>query len=271
MARTPRHFRVVQTQRLSPHFVRVWFAGDGYDAIAQREYTDSYVKLVFLADGYDYPKPLDLDAVRDTLPAEAQPVLRTYTIQQVDTAQQRIAIDFVVHGDEGVAGPWALHAQVGDELDMLGPGGAYSPRAEVDFHLLAGDETALPAISAAVAALPADAQGAVIVEAGDDQDHLELSVPTGVELTWVRRDGEDHSALVDAVRELTWPEGVVQVFFHGEAEVVMKQLRPYARKERGVPADLASISGYWRHGRTEEAFRSWKRDLVEAEKAAPVV
>ncbi|MGB3373218.1 MAG: SIP domain-containing protein, partial [Rhodococcus sp. (in: high G+C Gram-positive bacteria)] len=54
-------------------------------------------------------------------------------------------------------------------------------------------------------------------------------------------------------------------FIHGEAQAVMHNLRGYIRKERGVPAEWASISGYWRRGRTEENFRVWKRELAEAE------
>ncbi|NNG40420.1 siderophore-interacting protein [Flexivirga sp. ID2601S] len=270
MARTPQDFHVVETVSLSPHCVRVWLAGDGFDAVAARRHTDAYVKLVFLAPGFDYPKPLDLDVVRDSFPPEAQPVLRTYTVQQVDDENRRIAIDFVVHGDEGVAGPWALAAKPGDPVTVLGPGGAYSPQAEVDFHLFVGDETALPAISAALRALPGSARGAIYVETADAADERDLDRPEGVSLTWVRRVGEDHSALYDAVTSAPWPAGVVQVFVHGEAELTMKQLRPYLRKDRGVPADLASISGYWRHGRTEEGFRRWKRELKQAEEAAPV-
>ena len=64
-----------------------------------------------------------------------------------------------------------------------------------------------------------------------------------------------------------WPPGQVQVFIHGEAQAVMHNLRPYVRKERGVDAKWASISGYWRRGRTEETFRQWKAELAAAEAA----
>ncbi len=57
----------------------------------------------------------------------------------------------------------------------------------------------------------------------------------------------------------------MQVFVHGEAEAVMKHIRPYLRKERAVPPARASISGYWRRGRTEEGFRVWKSELAAVE------
>lgn len=269
-SRIPHALRVVSTETLSAHLTRVWFSGDGFDAIAARGHADAYVKLVFLQPGVDYPQPLDLGVVQESLPPAAQPVLRTYTVQQVDDQNRRFAVDFVIHGDEGVAGPWATKAQHGDELPMMGPGGGYSPSEEADFHLLIGDETALPAISAALRAMPAGARGAVYVETGDASDELDLPLPDGFELHWVRRLGDDHSQLRDAVLDAPWPQGVVQVFAHGEAEVTMRQLRPYLRKERGIPAPLASISGYWRHGRSEEAFRTWKRELAAEEAAVSV-
>lgn len=240
----------------------------GIEAIAARTQTDSYVKLVFLRDGFDYPEPLDLGIVQETFPAEAQRTLRTYTIQQVDDQNRRFAIDFVVHGDEGVAGPWAVRAQAGARLPMMGPGGGYSPSAEADFHFLVGDETALPAISAALRATPTGARGVVYAETGEPADAIDLPLPDGFEVHWVRRVGEDHSQLRDAVPAAPWPDGVLQVFAHGEAEVTMRGLRAYFRKERAVPASLASISGYWRHGRSEEAFRTWKRALAAEDEAA---
>jgi len=74
-----------------------------------------------------------------------------------------------------------------------------------------------------------------------------------------------HAPLVAAVRAVEWRPGPVQVFVHGEADAVMHHIRPYVRRERGVPAEWASVSGYWRRGRTEEGFRTWKKDLAAAE------
>jgi NADPH-dependent ferric siderophore reductase len=75
----------------------------------------------------------------------------------------------------------------------------------------------------------------------------------------------DNAPLVAAVRAADWLPGQVQVFVHGEAQAVMHNLRPYLRKERGVGAEWASISGYWRRGRTEETFRQWKAELAKTE------
>ncbi|MEZ0112849.1 NADPH-dependent ferric siderophore reductase [Catenulispora sp. EB89] len=249
MARTRHDFVVRRTERLNDHMIRVHLGGPGFATFQPSEFTDSYVKLLF--------------------PAPDGEVTRTYTVRAVDAAAETIAIDFVYHGDEGVAGPWAAAAQPGDAIGLFGPGGAYAPRADADWHLLAGDASALPAISAACAALPATAVGRVFVEVAGPADELDIVRPGGVELTWVHNDGgTPGEALAKAVRAEPWLDGPVHVFIHGEAQSVMHDLRPYVRKERGVPADWASISGYWRPGRTEEGFRQWKRELSEREEAA---
>src|SRR4051794_1645612 len=115
----PARLTVLRTESVAPSMVRVVFGGDGFSLFSERDkalhpagarFTDEYVKLVFLAEGFDYPEPLDLDVVRATLPQEARPVLRTYTIRWIDHEARELAIDFVVHGDAGIAGPWAANA-----------------------------------------------------------------------------------------------------------------------------------------------------------------
>ncbi|MFF3574205.1 siderophore-interacting protein [Nocardia jiangxiensis] len=250
MARTPLSFVVRRTERLTDHLIRVHLGGPGFAAFTPNGFTDAYVKL--------------------QIPGPDGPTTRTYTVRSIDPELEQIAIDFVYHGAEGVAGPWAAAAQPGDELELSGPGGAYAPRLDADWHLLAGDESALPAISAACAALPESAVGRVFVEISGPADELDFPRPAGVNLDWLHRgDREPGVALAEAVLAEPWRDGRVHVFIHGEAQVVMHELRPYIRKERGVPADHASISGYWRRGRTEETFRQWKRELAEREGAQP--
>ena len=278
MAGRPVHtFEVVSTEHLTPHMVRVVLGGSGFDTFAPSEFTDSYVKFVFVRSDIDVtalPAPLTLDSFA-VLPPEHQPTVRTYTVRRADPAARQITVDFVVHGEHGVAGPWALAAQPGDRVHLMGPSGAYAPDPAADWHLFAGDEAGLPAISAALETLPPNAIGKAFIEVAGPDDVLTLTAPDGVELTWVYRGGRadavgeeragDRAPLVEAVTTAHWLPGQVQVFIHGEAQAVMHNLRPYIRKEREVDAKWASISGYWRRGRTEETFRQWKKELAAAE------
>ena len=282
MAARPIHtFEVLATECITPHLVRLVLGGPGFDTFTPGEFADSYVKVVIVPAGVEVdalPRPLTIDSFAE-LDAALRPTVRTYTVRRADPDKREIAIDFVTHGDSGVAAPWAAQAKPGDPAYLMGPSGAYSPDPDADWHLLAGDEAAVPAISVALEALPADAVGQAFIEVAGPDDEVPLSAPVGVAVTWVHRGGRadlvpddragDHAPLIAAVKGAPWLPGQVQVFIHGEAQTVMHNLRPYIRKERGVAAKwAASISGYWRRGRTEETFKQWKRELAEAEAAA---
>lgn len=274
-------FEVVSTEQLTPHMLRVVLGSNSFDTFVPSKFTDSYVKLVFVADDVDVdtlPQPLTQDSL-SALPPQKQPPVRTITVRRVDEDARQITVDIAAHGDHGVAGPWAATAQPGQRIYLMGPSGAYAPDPTADWHLFAGDESALPAISAALEALPATAIGMAFIEVAGPDDEISLTAPEGVAINWVYRGGRadlvpedragDQAPLIEAVTTATWLPGQVQVFIHGEAQAVMHTLRPYIRKERGVDAQWASsISGYWRRGRTEESFRQWKRELAEAESSA---
>ena len=282
MAGRPVHtFEVLRTEQVTPHIIRVVLGGSGFDTFKPNDFTDAYVKIAFVRHSIDVhalPQPLTLDSFNE-LPVEDRPTVRTYTVRSVDTHRRELAIDFVVHGEHGVAGPWALAAKPGQPAYLMGPSGAYAPDPAADWHLMAGDEAALPAISVALEALPDNAIGKVFIEVAGPDDEIPLKAPAGVGVNWIYRGGRadlvpeeragDQAPLIAAVKEANWLPGQVQVFIHGEAQAVMHNLRPYIRKERGVDAKwAASISGYWRRGRTEETFRQWKRELAQAEEGA---
>lgn len=253
--RTVTRARVVRSERLTRHMVRLVLTGEGVAALDPTAFTDRYVKLVF---------PAEVEGERERL--------RTYTVRAWDTERAEITLDVVVHGDEGIAGPWAAGAVPGDEISFVGPGGAYRPSSDAAWHLFVGDESALPAIAAALEALPAGARAKVFVEVGTAQDELRLvtdAVPVDEELvTWVHREGAGAMAgratdLVEVVSTWDFPPEVPDVFLHGDAGFV-RDLRRHLRLERGVPAARMSASGYWRRGRTEEGWRSEKREWVAA-------
>jgi len=245
--RTPRpsvDLEVVSTRWLNPHLVRVTLGGEGFAQFEDRPDTDKYVKLKFTT-----PAP------------ESHPVTRTYTVRRVDAQARELEIDFVVHGDEGLAGPWAAAARPGATLSLMGPGGGYQPDPEADWYLFAGDLSAVPAITSALEALPADAIGIAVIEAEDDDAVLELTAPAGIDVRWIVDPAHAAERLARAVGELAWLDGRVDVFVHGERES-MKQLRRVLFDERGLDRGQVSISGYWARGRTEDRFQAEKREPI---------
>jgi NADPH-dependent ferric siderophore reductase len=263
--------KVRRVQWLTPHMIRVVIGGDGLAGFGAGAFTDHYVKLLFPVPGVVYPEPLDIDAVRRDMPRDHWPRMRSYTVRAWDPHALELTIDFVYHGDEGLAGPWAANAQVDDEISFLGPGGAYAPRPEADWHLLVGDESALPAIAASLEALPEGAPARVFVEVAGPGEEQDLITRGDAKLMWLHRgEGLVGEALVAAVRDLEFPPGDVHAFVHGEAGFV-KVLRRYLRAERGIPLDRLSISGYWRYGDDDEGWRAGKAEWnrrIEVEEAA---
>jgi NADPH-dependent ferric siderophore reductase len=215
--------------------VRVVFAA----SLGEAElFADSYVKLLF--DGMQ----------------------RAYTVRAYSDGE--LTIDFVVHGDEGLAGPWAANASEGDVLEFVGPGGEWSPRADADWHLFIGDESALPAIASGLDRLEPNARALVFAEVAEPGEEYPLRAADGTDVRWIYRDGAPYGErLVRAVREGGFPTGIVEAFLHGNAEMV-RPLRRYLLAERGLARQHLSVSGYWRAGHTDEAWRASKRDFNAA-------
>jgi NADPH-dependent ferric siderophore reductase len=259
---------VARKEWLNPDMVRVHFTGPDLADLPELTFTDHYVKILFAPEGADYRWPFDPDEVQAGAPREQWPVTRTYTIRSFDRATGELVIDFVVHGDTGLAGPWAAAAEPGDQIGFRGPGGAYAPEPGYDSHLLAGDEAAIPAIAVALERLPEHATAYVFLEVADQDHHLPVPTSDRIKINWVYRGDQPYGeALARAVRDHPLPPGRLQAFVHGNAAMI-KDLRRFFFVENKLDRKDASISGYWRTEHTEDAWQSTKRDFVAEMEAA---
>lgn len=255
---------VLEQRWLSPHLVRIRAGGPGFAAFKNNPFTDKYVKILFAKPELGLTPPYDFVSLRSELPAEDLPVNRTYTVREVNEEEGWISIDFVVHGEEGIAGRWAAQAQPGETLVFFGPGGAWAPNPEADWYLLAGDESALPAIAAALEVLPSGAIGDVLLEVHGPEDELALQAPAGVRIHWLHRGQAvpgTTELLPRAIAALPWRGGRVEVFAHGERGC-MKALRDLFLKEKGLERGQLSVSAYWAHGRNEDSFQAEKKEPI---------
>ncbi|WP_436771520.1 siderophore-interacting protein [Yinghuangia sp. YIM S09857] len=253
---------VRETRWITPHMVRVTAGGEGFAGFADNGYSDAYVKVLFPRPGVTYPEPLDMQAVRAEMPRADWPVTRTYTVRHIDAEARELSIDFVYHGEEGLAGPWAANAKPGDRLLLLGPGGAYAPGTDADWHLFVGDESALPAIGASLARVPEGVPVRALIEVASPEEEQDLATPGDARITWLHRS-DGAAPLPAALRALDFPAGRVQAFVHGEADTV-KEMRRHLLDERGVAREDLSVSGYWRRGRDEDGFQADKAAEREA-------
>lgn len=260
-SRPQTNLTVLRREELTPHMVRIVAGGEGFSSYVNNDYVDRYVKIAFPQPDVEYPLPLDLWAIRESMPREQWPHTRTYTVRWVNEAARELAIDFVIHGDEGLAGPWAAKAQPGDSLVFTGPGGGYNPDPAAHWHLFVGDEAALPAIAAAIESLPPEARGLAFLEVDSDAEVQDITAPAGLRVQWLPRNGVPAGSselLVSAVRDAEWPDGNVQVFAHGERGY-MKSLREVFFRARGLERAQVSLSGYWAKGRVEDDFQAEKK------------
>jgi iron complex transport system ATP-binding protein len=205
--------RVARVARLSTSFVRVTFTGDTLDRFADNGF-DQRIKLFFPLPGRGLvrlPDSGDWYEQWRSLPDEDRPPIRTYTVRAVRQADREIDVDMVLHGDGGPASRWVAEARPGSPLVVLGPDAAFDgAHGGVDFVppvrtgclLVAGDETAVPAIACILERLPASARGEVVLEVPSADDVLPLAAPDGVVVRWLVRDGDEHGArLVPAVQD----------------------------------------------------------------------
>jgi NADPH-dependent ferric siderophore reductase len=260
--------RVIETRRLTPNLVRVVLGDGDLAGFEMPEATDTYVNVALPPQGAPYDAVFDPAAVRAEYPKDSWPARRRYTVRAWDPASLILTLDFVVHGDAGVAGPWAAGVHPGGILVFEGPSGGYRPDPEADWHLMVGDESALPAIAASLEQVPAGALVVVRLVCDGPGHELELATPGILDLTWLHRSGsrEDADLLPSAVRDLSFPRGRVHAFVHGEATEI-RQIRRHLLVDRGLARADMSCSPYWRRDMTDEAWRQVKSDFVAAMEA----
>ncbi|WP_416961728.1 siderophore-interacting protein [Streptomyces sp. Agncl-13] len=259
---------VVRTERLGPSLVRVSFAGDDL-AYFFSDGCDQSLSLFLPQPGQLEPAvPYELgdgwwQGWRE-LPDDVRAVMRSYTLRALRRDPDEIDIDFVLHEPAGPASRWASLAAAGDRVVLLGPAVAdnrairFRPPEDADLVVVWGDETAVPAASAILEALPAGTRARVWLEvqhAGDIQD---LATEADAEVTWlVRQDqgAEGSPMALGALRAAQLPSAErPYVWIAGESGQV-KALRRHFVGERGFDRRRVTFVGYWRQGLSEEQLR----------------
>lgn len=291
--------------RVSPSFVRVTFGGDElFEFGTPGEVFDSRIKLVFPPASGVLP---ELDRASDNwwqsflaIPEEERGSMRTYSVRELrvdPVAGTEVDVDFVLHLEPGLTGPaslWASGAAIGQELYLVGPrrgvaadahGGAEFTPGTAAAVVLAGDETAAPAIARILEDAPSDLRGVAFIEVPTPADILRIDAPAGVEVHWLPRDaGELHGLrLIPAVLEylgdadaaadirvkdidgedLVWetPEysalgediaagdaPAERYFWIAGESGVVTTLRRHLVKDLGIDRGQVAFMGYWRRG-----------------------
>ncbi|MFB7210308.1 siderophore-interacting protein [Streptomyces sp. NPDC056255] len=273
-ALTVSYVRVVGVERITPRTARVTFTGDALAGLME-DRPDQQMKLCFPREGQGVPRLPEPEA-DDTygmrwyeaylaIPGPERPLLRSFTVRAYDRGRDVMTVDFVLHGDDGPAARWGRDARAGDVLGMVGPSSLYArPLPAADWLLLAGDESALPAIATLLESLPAGARALVWAEVADATEERPLDSAGEVGVHWVHRDRG--GSLVDAVRAAPLPAGTGAAWLAGEAGAV-RALRRHLVEERGLPRAAVRFSGYWRRSLTQDDAPT-EEDLAWAKEQA---
>lgn len=273
------------------------FTGSDLDAMGH-DGPDQRIKVYIPLPGEAVPHLTATDwyaNYRDADPA-TRGAIRTYTIGAVRPEHREVDIDFVLHGETGPASSWATHAQIGDEVALIGPnrrfgadcqGHEWNPPAAARTVLIAGDETAVPAITGILHSMSSwrrlPERVHVVLEVPQPGDVIDLPMPEGVNVEWLIRDSHNRPSgelLVDAVRrldlgspsvtkkstvdtididlQLLWEVADGQAddagfyaWVAGEAGAV-KAIRRHLVNDCGIDRRCVAFMGYWRLGRSEE-------------------
>jgi NADPH-dependent ferric siderophore reductase len=251
-ARRVRHelrFRLLQVLRVeqpNPHLRRITLGGPALEGFVSAGF-DDHVKLFFPAPGEAEPVLPTPGPNGPIFPEGARPTARDYTPRRF--GPDALEIDFVLHGD-GPAASWAAQAAPGQRIGVGGPRGSFIPPEGLDWYLLAGDETALPAIGRRLAELPAGTRAIVLVEVPDGSAEQPLASAAEVSLTWLHRNGAapgQPEALVAALSALQLPEGEGYAWVVAESAVA-RALRAVLLERHGLDRAAVKAAGYWKHG-----------------------
>ncbi|MDM0115476.1 siderophore-interacting protein [Variovorax sp. J22R133] len=216
-----RDLEVVRVDALTPNFRSITLAGESLADFVSASF-DDHVKLILGAD-------------------DTERVMRDYTPRKYDPVANELTLEFALHGD-GPAAEWAAAAAPGHRATIGGPRGSFIVPLDYDWHLLVGDETAMPAVARRLEELPPGARAIVLLNV-EPSDRRQFATHADAEIQWVNSD----EALVEAVRALELPAGEGYAWCAGEAST-MALLRRILVEDKGHDRHAIRAAAYWKRG-----------------------
>ncbi|HTN63458.1 MAG TPA: siderophore-interacting protein [Devosia sp.] len=235
---------VIGVTDISPLMRRVTLTGDleGFVSLGHAD----HVKAFFNEPGTVPVIPVLGPNGAEFPDGHPRPQMRDYTPRAFDAAANTLDIDFVLHGD-GAASSWAAQAAIGQKLLIGGPRGSLIVPPAFDWYLLAGDETALPALGRRIEELPAGAKVLTVIEVASPAEEQRFKTATDLSLTYVHRNGRPAGTttlILDAIRAAQFPAGDAYAYIAGEA-AMSRSVREHLTAERGFNPEWIKAAGYW--------------------------
>lgn len=232
-----RHVQLLAREKISPGFVRLTLGGPQLAGFVSAGF-DDHTKLILPQAGQDKPNLPQMIDGKPHIDGE-RPTMRDYTPLQYDAAANTLQMDFAVHG-EGPAVEWAQHAPLGQWLGLAGPRGSLVVPVDLDWHVLLGDETAVPAMERRLAELPASSRAIVRVQVANPADQRAWTSAAALDVQWV-------DSLAQAAAALEIPPGHGFIWAAGEHRA-MAELRKLMLAKPGAHPKRMRIASYWKQG-----------------------
>lgn len=239
---------VTRTEELAPHYRRIYLSGEALERTFPyvRLAPTDHVKVYFPPEGHE----------KVTLPERGpsgfgpdvdggKPHFRDYTVCGYLEESNELVLEFTTQGP-GRASRWGAAAAPGSQLGVLGPRSNIIFPENYAHYLLAGDETALPALARFLEELPPAASVRVIAEVASVSERVELPKRPGAVVSWVYRD--DAGSLVSEVLKEPLPDNDDWFLFAAGEAGALRELRQHFRLELGLPRERVVLDGYWMRG-----------------------
>jgi NADPH-dependent ferric siderophore reductase len=242
-----RHVEVRRVERLTPRMVRVTLSGSELAGFTVEQPAAS-VRVLLPSSGAGELVAPSWNGNEFLLPDGRRPTIRTFTPWRADPEAAELDVGIVHHGG-GVASDWAVSAEPGQPAAISGPGRGYTVDRDAPAYLVAGDETAIPAITQVLDAIPGETPVQVRIEVAHPDGRLALPAHPGATVEWcdLPSGAPPGDALGAAVRDVELADGT-RVWAAGEAAAVQR-IRRHLFDDRGLPRAQTSVRGYWKHGR----------------------
>lgn len=244
-----RRLTVQKVERVAAGMVRLTLGGAELSGFTSHGFDDHIKVFLPPAPGQSLELPVTGPEGATSTEGTVKPVMRDYTPRRYDAEAGTLLVDFVIH-DAGPATAWAMQAKVGDVAIIGGPRGSMVIPTEFDWHLLIGDETALPAIGRRLEELPETTRAVVVAEVDNKNDQQAFKSAAAFEVVWVCRNGEAAGTpdrLIEALRVLNFRPGDYFAWAAAESTVA-RAIRRYLIEERGANKQWVKAAGYWRRG-----------------------
>ncbi|NAW87038.1 siderophore-interacting protein [Photobacterium halotolerans] len=263
--RLPVLLTVKSVQDLGPRYRRITFTSPELAHYPPCS-NGAHIKIMLSQDGQSEPVLPTMTATGPKWESpEDKPLLRTFSVRELRRETGEMDIDFALHGDLGPASRFALNARPGDQLGISPPGGPYPMLKPASHYYLAGDLTALPAISAMLEDMPADSRGYVAIQVSDETDIQDLRSPAGVEVQWFIGQPDQVQPLIDQFCQQPFSTEMTadSYFWLGGEEQIVVGLRRFIRRELDVERTQVYAIPYWRFGIDEDSYHTSRHQVVD--------